>query len=476
MKTNNPLPFEIRKKGTSNEEIASQLAQSAKQSDLEIERARITNLATLSAGSTTGDAELIDSRVAGEGTVFSSSGNNIRAISSGKGFARKSLSRKSLSDDIFQDSSLEVISASFSATFGAEKAAPIQVRVYLPSSVLITKVNAKYSFRNKGKITSLKTKAGITGVTTESTVTAITGINEIDHNITCNTTASDFLVYIWGITPDSTSAFDIENLKVVVNDTIIPTSYGAPAVAFANGTVNKQTFTFPAVAKKTDITNGQDWSTKKWLIFGDSISDDDFFATKSHYYDKIKADTGILTYPYAVGGSGYATNTTNPPAVAKWGATNNVLTQIDNQGQANPDYVSIEAGTNDWGFTSCALGSVADILVTNSTFYSLVAQAVRKVKNKYPYAKMFVMTLLPRSDLSEYRTKLNTNNNSMEQFNQAIRDVCAYYSVPVLDMYRLSQLHSDELQPNWWYDSLHPSETYQTTVFANLVYNFIKSI
>jgi len=59
-------------------QVMSQLAQKAEQDDLVVERARIDSLATLSEGSTTGDAELIDARIGADGVTYDNVGGAIR--------------------------------------------------------------------------------------------------------------------------------------------------------------------------------------------------------------------------------------------------------------------------------------------------------------------------------------------------------------------------------------------------------------
>lgn len=56
----------------------SQLEQKVNQSELEIEKARIDSFVTLSEGSTTGDAELIDGRVGANGVIYNNLGTAIR--------------------------------------------------------------------------------------------------------------------------------------------------------------------------------------------------------------------------------------------------------------------------------------------------------------------------------------------------------------------------------------------------------------
>lgn len=58
--------------------LGSQLAEKAKQIDLEVERKRIDSFTRLSEGSTTGDAELIDGRVGADGVIYTNIGAAIR--------------------------------------------------------------------------------------------------------------------------------------------------------------------------------------------------------------------------------------------------------------------------------------------------------------------------------------------------------------------------------------------------------------
>lgn len=59
--------------------VTAQLAQKAKQADLEIERARISNL-TANAGDTDGNAELLDLRVGFDGKTYATAGEAVRSI------------------------------------------------------------------------------------------------------------------------------------------------------------------------------------------------------------------------------------------------------------------------------------------------------------------------------------------------------------------------------------------------------------
>lgn len=61
------------------EELSSQIKDKANNNDLEIERKRINNLAKLSEGSTTGDAELLDIRIGHDNVVYDNAGDAVRS-------------------------------------------------------------------------------------------------------------------------------------------------------------------------------------------------------------------------------------------------------------------------------------------------------------------------------------------------------------------------------------------------------------
>ena len=389
-----------------------------------------------------------------------------------------------LNEEIFNDKTVKTYNATYTSPLadGGKKYFPSSVLVTLNSSKLIENITVKAKVRNVENAIKVQPRVECGGSVIQGSEINFTNACEINQIINVNKTSDRVRVYFFVQGSIDSAKYQIIDIDISVNGTKTAiNNIGELAVSFGVGTISSQVKKYKGVASReyvNSVVNRVDWTNQKLIVYGDSISDDDFFTTKSHYYDYISQKTGIKTESYAVGGSGYAYNSTVTQSIQKWGATNNMLHQIDNYGNGSPKFVIVECGTNDWGFTTCELGVMTDILDDNSTtFYGNIGKACRKLKTKFPYSKILFCTLLPRYDVTNYMCgKVNNNGNTMKQYSQAIKDVCEAYSINVLDMYAKSQLFNPDVQPEWWHDRLHPSEKYHEVVFSELVLNELKSM
>lgn len=123
------------------------------------------------------------------------------------------------------------------------------------------------------------------------------------------------------------------------------------------------------------------------------------------------------------------------------------------------DVAVVFGGTNDFGHGDAPFGSFDDR--TEETFCGAMHCLLQKLITRYPRAQIVVMTPLHR--LGE--DKLYDDNGhrhiaSLEEYVDAIIDICGYYAVPVLDLYRVSGLQPEVpvLQEMYMPDGLHPND------------------
>ena len=94
-----PLQEAIKKGNLDNYATNSSLEDKANKVDLDTANARIDAFTSLSEGSTTGDAELIDGRSV-NGKTYTNIGGAIRALSSGEGLADNAITGEKLSAEV----------------------------------------------------------------------------------------------------------------------------------------------------------------------------------------------------------------------------------------------------------------------------------------------------------------------------------------------------------------------------------------
>ena len=119
------------------------------------------------------------------------------------------------------------------------------------------------------------------------------------------------------------------------------------------------------------------------------------------------------------------------------------------------DLVIIAGGTNDWAHDGVVLGTMEDR--TNVTFYGALHLLCNGLIAKYPSKQVVFMTPIKRGKLGF----TNKKGNTLEEFANAIIEVCGYYGIPVIDLFHQLCMNPSIQQQNTLYfrenDDTHPN-------------------
>ena len=180
-----------------------------------------------------------------------------------------------------------------------------------------------------------------------------------------------------------------------------------------------------------------------WNCLGDSITGHNGATTKN-YHDFIKEWTSCKVNNYGISGTGYTETTSTP---------NNRFIQRVATMDNNADIITVFGGINDFYFGTKPIGNFGD--KTSETFYGCVDELILALINKYPTKTIAVFTPL----ISILSLNNNSRGESLEQYVQAIIEVCNYYAIPVLDLNKNSGLNPNvEVIKNTYVpDGTHPN-------------------
>lgn len=200
------------------------------------------------------------------------------------------------------------------------------------------------------------------------------------------------------------------------------------------------------------LTDASQWAGKNFCQIGDSIS-----ATLS---DGRWAPTAFARLGGTLALDGAAGGRKMVDALRQ-GVGSAPFVQADFD---NIDAVNIWLGTNDYGpGGGTPLGAITDA-VTAPTFYGYTKKAVEQLLTWKP-------TLLVTLTTPMYRTNADTLNSvglPLAAYQQAIRDVAMFYSLPLHDMARVSGINAFNAG-TVLYDGLHPNVTGLRMVSARFV-------
>ena len=140
------------------------------------------------------------------------------------------------------------------------------------------------------------------------------------------------------------------------------------------------------------------------------------------------------------------------------------------------DAVVVFGGTNDYGHGVAPLGEFSDR--TPDTFYGACHYLFSGLIKKYLGKPIVIMTPLHRvGEMDTKRPDKAYEYGTLRDYVEIIREVAEYYSLPVLDMYKVSGLQPEieEIKNKYVPDGLHPNDEGHILI-ANKLQKFLEQL
>lgn len=196
---------------------------------------------------------------------------------------------------------------------------------------------------------------------------------------------------------------------------------------------------------------------KKIAFLGDSITEGyGASCVENTYWNLLGRETGAEVYGYGIGGTTIAKRRfplPEPNPNKYFGSRVEAMIP-------DADIVVIFGGTNDFGGSDPALGSITDR--GEDTFYGAYHCLIQKLIARYPNAKLVIATPLHRltEDDDTYNEQAGRRGGTLGRYVQAIREIGEFYGLAVADLYRSCPLqprmpgHGQRYMP----DGVHPND------------------
>ncbi len=195
-------------------------------------------------------------------------------------------------------------------------------------------------------------------------------------------------------------------------------------------------------------------------FLGDSITFGVATTSPDKIYHAILAkEYGFTARGYGISGTRFADqyNETSPDLDENEFSLR--YTQMDD----DADLVVVFGGTNDFGHGNAMLGHFTDR--TRETFYGACHVLMEGLINKYPKARIVFMTPLHRIEEDSTKGDGSKKDGSAPLcvYVNIIKEVAAYYSLPVIDLWSISgiQPRVPVIREKYCPDGLHPNDAGQ---------------
>ncbi len=134
------------------------------------------------------------------------------------------------------------------------------------------------------------------------------------------------------------------------------------------------------------------------------------------------------------------------------------------------DIICVFGGTNDYGHGTPDFGTMESR--DRTSFYGALHYLASGLIEKYPDKFIMFMTPLHRTD----ENLPGPAGRPLIDYSRAIKEVCEYYSIPVLDLYANAGIYCDSAKhrKQWATDGLHPNDNGYEKI-ASLLTGFLKN-
>lgn len=141
----------------------------------------------------------------------------------------------------------------------------------------------------------------------------------------------------------------------------------------------------------------------------------------------------------------------------------------------NADIITVFGGVNDYRHNT-ALGTMN--CREHSTFYGALHTICEGLYDTYPTAKYGFFTPLRFYDRKFSNGELaNSKSHKFLDYVNAIKEVCAYYSIPVLDLYNMAGItpYVKSVRVRLLPDGIHPNEEGHKIISSKIQF-FLESL
>ncbi len=203
------------------------------------------------------------------------------------------------------------------------------------------------------------------------------------------------------------------------------------------------------------IEQASPWKGKTAVFVGDSIT---FGAgcDGQKYWEILKDELGFSQV------TGMGVNGSCISEQSDYGTERNPLI---NRYQDIPevDLIQIFMGTNDYGHGT-PLGNIDD--TTDVSFYGALNVILPSLQQKYPTARIVVVTPLHRYNANAGATELTydylphpVTGKTLADYVDALKEVCQRYSIPVIDLFNISGINPsvESMKDMYMPDGIHPN-------------------